>query len=105
MPSKVTKWALFMFGRSTAVSGTLLVLSWEEGIECPAPLALAPAAGAALEAPLLPLDLAAAVGAGAAGDLDLLGGKGRILHRGPGGLGDGLREAGEHRLEIFEVPF
>src|SRR5512141_2889030 len=66
--------------------------------------ALAEAAGAALEAPFLPLDLAAAVGAGAAGDLLLLGGKGRILRRGPGGLGDGLREAGEHRLEVFEVP-
>ena len=54
-------------------------------------LAFAEAAGAALEAPLLPLDLAAAVGAGAAGDLLLPGGKGR-LRRGPGSLGGGLRE-------------
>src|SRR3972149_4518906 len=67
-------------------------------------LALAEAAGAALEAPLLPLDLASAVGAGAAGDLLLPGGKGRLLRRGPGGLRDGLREAGNHRLEVCEVP-
>src|SRR5512134_100039 len=100
--SRVTRWGIPFFLRCTDSRRTWVVLpdpSIPSNVTNGAltPLAFREPARAALEASLLHFDLAAAVGAGAARDLQDSGAGGiRRRGRGEGGACRGFGEAGEH---------